>query len=120
MALKVPYRVTSSHIATKRSLRVADVLLLSRDTTRLTFDRMCLMGKCEQTEHSPMGENGTYSQTCSKTAVKYKAAGATNTAGGGTKWPASRMRVLSLDSAMASSSVSLRVEYASHLSRRSY
>jgi len=62
---------------------------------------------------------GAYSQTCSKTAVKYKAAGATRTAEGGTRWPASRIRMLSLDSAMISSSASLRVEYASHLSRRS-
>jgi hypothetical protein len=42
MALNVPYRVTSSQIATKRSLRVADVRLLSRETTRLIFDRTCL------------------------------------------------------------------------------
>ena len=43
MALKALYSVTSSQIATKRSLRVADVRLLSRETTRLTFDSICLI-----------------------------------------------------------------------------
>lgn len=69
---------------------------------------------------APQKEKRTYSQTCSRTAVKYNAAGATNAAEGGTRWPVSRIRMLSLDSAMRSSSVSLRVEYASHLSRKSY
>jgi len=136
MVLKRPYIDSSSHRATKTSFTVAVLRLLSRDATRPTLERICL--KQELSNFHTHTDAMKYSlahgsihghirilamrkkskfETHSRIAVRYRAAGATSEDFGG--GPAVDILSASLDSAAWFSSDSLRVEYASHLSRKS-